>query len=182
MSLPSPDRSFAAEQGRWLADEVRPHEQAVRGYLRHQFPSLETDDVVQESYLHLLRSHAAGKIASARAYFFRVARNTAIRFLHRRQGAISEVAVNRTEGFQLIDGGQDAAAAVNAQQRLELVADAVDQLPVRCRAIIRHAVVDGLSAPEIASRLGLSESTVRVQLARGVKRCAEYLRERGERE
>ena len=39
----------AAEQRRWFAEEVQPHESELRGYLRRQFPSVEVDDVVQET-------------------------------------------------------------------------------------------------------------------------------------
>lgn len=58
------------EQARWLTEKVRPHESALRGYLRRQFPSIETDDVVQESYLKLLKAKASGQVSSIKAYFF----------------------------------------------------------------------------------------------------------------
>ncbi len=175
-----PGKPVIARQENWLADEVRLHEPAVRGYLRRQFPSVEADDVVQESYLRLLKFQAGGKIASAKAYFFSVARNTARRFLRRRRQIFSESPVNSLPELRVLDGGPDAAELANARQRIELVAAAVDRLPARCRAILRCAIVDGLSTAEIAARLALSEATVRVQLARGVKKCADYLRARGE--
>ncbi len=37
----------------------------------------------------------------------------------------------------------------------------------------------GLSHKEIAEKLRLSEQTVRVQVARGMKKCAQFLRDRG---
>jgi DNA-directed RNA polymerase specialized sigma24 family protein len=42
------------------------------------------------------------------------------------------------------------------------------------------ALVDGLGAIAIAEKLALSENTVRVQLARGIRKCGDYLREKGE--
>ena len=85
----------------------------------------------------------------------------------------------------------DAAAKMLDQARASLAdyvaagrvdfreADALDALPRRCAEVMRLAVVDGQSSAEIAARLGLAESTVRVQLARGIARCAGFLRERG---
>lgn len=177
---PIPEPTVSPEQARWFAEQVRPHEAALRGYLRHQFPSVDVDDIVQESYLKLLRTRAPGKIASARAYVFSIARNTALTLFHRRQQLYSEVSVNELPGWRVLDGGPDAAEATNARQRLALVADAVDTLPPRCREIMRLALVPGLGAIEIAEKLALSENTVRVQLARGIRKCADYLRERGE--
>jgi hypothetical protein len=69
----------------WLAGEMQRHEPAVRGYLRSQFPTIEADDVLQESYLKILRARAATGIVSLKAYFFSVARNTARTFFRRRQ-------------------------------------------------------------------------------------------------
>lgn len=151
----------------------------MRGYLRHQFPGVDPDDVVQESYLKLLKHEAGGKIVSAKAYFFSVARNTAIKIFRRRR-IFSTVPVNELPDWRVLDGGPDAVEIVNTSQRLELVADAVDRLPTRCREVVQLAIVDGLSTADISARLGISENTVRVQMARGIKKCSDYLRERGE--
>jgi RNA polymerase sigma-70 factor (ECF subfamily) len=79
-----------------------------------------------------------------------------------------------------LDEADDAAETTNIHLRLELVVEAIDRLPLRCRAIVRLAVLEGYQSGEIAARLCLSESTVRVQLARGVKKCAEFMRLKGE--
>ncbi|MDO8543042.1 MAG: sigma-70 family RNA polymerase sigma factor [Opitutaceae bacterium] len=177
---PSPsvhDSACATAKAQWLADEVQPHEPALRGYLRHQFPSVDADDVVQESYLKMLKAQTAGKIESAKAYFFSVARNTALKVFRRRKRFLSPIPVNELPEWRVIDGGPDAADVANASQRLELVATAVDQLPPRCRAILRLAIVHGRSTAEIAKELALSPATVRVQMARGIARCASFIRE-----
>ena len=40
-------------------------------------------------------------------------------------------------------------------------------------------ITEGLDYDVIAQRLGLSESTVRVQMARGMKKCSAFLRAMG---
>jgi RNA polymerase sigma-70 factor (ECF subfamily) len=182
MSPPSKASDFSAraDDGRWFTEEVQPHEAALRGYLRNSFPSIDVDEVVQESYFKLLKARTAGKIASTKAYIFSIARNTAITLLHRRR-IYSEMPVNELPGWRVLEGGPDAAALADAAQRFQLVTDALDQLPARCREVLRLAVLRGCSNEEIARQLGMAENTVRVHLARGIKKCADYLRERGER-
>ena len=49
----------------------------------------------------------------------------------------------------------------------------------RCREVLMLWALEGLSREDIAARLGISEHTVRAQLAKGVKRCVKFMRERG---
>ena len=172
--------SASADQARWLAEEIQPHEAALRGYLRSKFPSIETDDVVQESYLKILKSHTSERVASAKAFFFAVARNTAINIFRRRQ-FYAETAVNELPPWRVLDGGHDAAESANTQFQFELAIEAIATLPNRCREVVTLIVVDRLGYAEIASRLGLSEATVRGQTAKGIERIADYIREKGER-
>lgn len=55
-------------QDRWFADEVQPHEPALRSYLRSR--ASDVDDLAQESYMRVLSTRKAGPIDSAKAYLF----------------------------------------------------------------------------------------------------------------
>lgn len=168
------------DQARWFSDEVLPHEPALRGYLRSQFPSIEADDVVQESYLKLFRVSSARRIASTKAYLFSIARNTALTVFRRRQ-IYSDVPVNESGGLSVLNETCRATPHTpDAYERLDLVIAAIDGLPARCREIVELTALEGLSSAEIACQLGLSESTVRVQLARGIKKCEAFLRTESE--
>jgi RNA polymerase sigma factor (sigma-70 family) len=169
----------AISQTKWFAEEVQPHDQALRGYLRRQYPALDTDDLVQESYLRLLKRHASGQIESTKSYLFTIARNTANRVFRRRR-LYSDVPVNELPPSCLLVEGRDAADSANAQLRLQLAIEAIDGLPARCREVVKLVALEGLSYGETADRLQLSEATVRVQMARGVARCMEFIREKGE--
>jgi RNA polymerase sigma-70 factor (ECF subfamily) len=161
-------------------ENFQPHETEIRGYLRARFPSIDTDDIVQESYLKLLKLRAIEKIDSARSYFFSVARNTALT-LFRRQKIYSDVPVSELSPGLLTAEGDDAAAVACSRQRLELVIAAIDRLPTRCREVMQRSALGGQSTAAIARELGLAESTVRVQIVRGVHHCREFMRECGER-
>ena len=111
---------------------------------------------------------------------FTIARNTALTLFHRRR-IYSETPVNELPGWRVLEGGPDAAQALAARERIELMSEAIAQLPDRCREVMCLAALRGRSNAEIARELRLSESTVRVQLARGIRKCASTLREKGER-
>lgn len=169
------------EQARWVADEVRQHESALRGYLHHNFPTLDVDDVVQESYLKLLRARPAGRIASTKAYLFSIARNTALTIFHRRR-IYSETPLSELPERQVLEDRKDAADALVLREKFEYMSHAIVQLPARCRDVMCLAVLQGCTNAEIATRLGLSESTVRVHLACGIRKCADFLRNHGLRQ
>jgi len=168
-----------SSETRWFTEEVQPHEPLLRAYLHKQFPQLgDVDDVVQESHLRLLRARQRGVIASAKAYLFTVARHVAID-LTRRKRHVGDVPVSDLPAWRIIEQSADAAEAASLRQEVTLAAQALDALPARCREIVTLRGVHGLAYEEIARQLGISEQTVRVQMARGLKKCADWLRERG---
>ena len=167
-----------AEQSRWFVEEVQPYEGALRGYLRTRFPSIDTDDVVQESYLKLLKAHPTAKIASIKAYLFTIARNTASNFF-RKQKIFSPIPVSELPDWRVLDRAQNVVVLVNTRLQDALIAEAIAELPARCREIFLLRVADGLSHADIAIRLCVSESTVRTQVARALEKCSHFLRERG---
>lgn len=171
------------DSSRWFEDEVRPHEPMLRAWLRSRFRS-ETDvaDVVQEAYVRLLRAREAGEVSSPKAFLFAVARNLALdRFRHRQ--VIRTEPLVENEALSVLEEGDGIPETVARNQELEILTEAIQSLPDRCRQIFTLRKVYGLSQAEIAARLGVSENTVSAQLTIGVKKCMEFmLRCRRERE
>ena len=52
------------ETARWFAEHVQLHEPVLRGYLRGMVSSDDIDDIVQETYIRLLRARERGPIES----------------------------------------------------------------------------------------------------------------------
>lgn len=178
-SLSPSDDAPPLEQSRWFAEEVQPYEPALRAYLHGRFPSLQDqDDVVQDTYARLLRARATGTIRHPKAFLFTTARNTALDFFRRKRAVSLDDVTHFDESAVLIDR-PDMVERVSRDQELEILADAVRTLPDRCRQVIMLRYLDGLAYKEIAVQLDISPETVKAQMAKGMRRCADYFRERG---
>ena len=167
------------EQTRWFNAEVQPHESALRAYLRTQFPMLsDHDDLVQEAFSRVLQTRATAPVGCARALLFVTARNAALDSLRRRSVRPHAAIIDFGE-LTVVDDRPGVAEVVGRQQELDLLAEAVDALPERCREVVLLRYLDGLSYKEIAARLDLSPETVKVHLAKGMKRCSDFFADRG---
>lgn len=176
---PTADQTASTKATRWFENEVHRYDASLRAYLHRFFPAeREVDDVVQESYLRIWKARAVSPIQSARAFLFTVARHVVLDLVRRRRISPIDVTVDFS-AVPVTDHRPGTVATVCAQEEVEFLARAIDALPERCRAIVILRKLKGVPQKEIARQLGISEPTVQVQVARGMKRCDEYLREHG---
>ena len=167
------------ETARWFAAEVQPHESELRAYLRGKFPAhLDIDDLVQETYARLLQAREQAPLRSAKAYLFTTARNIAFDYFRRRK-IIAIDGIAELELLPVFEDRPGVAEAVCHDQELQLLAEAIQALPERCRRVLTLRKLHGLSHREIAQQLGIAENTVNAQVAIGVLRLRDYLRARG---
>lgn len=184
-SPPSPalretERSVAEPSDtEWFLREVLPHEKKLRVYLRARFPKLrDVDDLVQESFARMMRARVAGPVTSAKSMLFTVARNAAFD-LFRHERVLSIESLDELPSSQVLEERPDAAENVSRDQEIQLVIEAAQALPARCRRVFALRKIYGLSYKEISSKLGISESTVNAQVSFGIERCRQYLVARG---
>ncbi|MBX3749156.1 MAG: RNA polymerase sigma factor [Opitutaceae bacterium] len=167
------------EQDRWFAEEVQPHETALRVYLRQRFPEVrDADDVVQESFVRMLGARHRGPIANTKAYLFAVAGNLA-RNLLQRSRVVPLGSLEGSEVASVADETSNTANQVSARQEAAVLLDAIDALPRRCREVFILVKLQGCSHQAAADRLGLSIQTVHAQIVRGLRKCTVYLRKHG---
>jgi|UniRef100_UPI00404A59AE RNA polymerase sigma factor (sigma-70 family) len=177
--MPSPLRSQSSDQTHWFANEVHPHESALRAYVKNQFPKIgDVDDVVQESFLRIWSAQAKNPIMSAKAFLFRIARHAAID-LTRRSKASPINGVRDLDEMDVIEDGPGVVDIVSMAEKTRLLAKAIDALPARCREVVVLRKLKGVPQAQVAIFLGISEKTVETQLSRGLKRCEDFLRKRG---
>lgn len=143
-------------------------------YLRRKFPALQDiDDVIQESFLKVLRARIDGSLRSARGFLFTAARQRGPRCLSPSPTRISRD--HRSKMLRCASWKMDPVAEmVIRDQELDLLAEAIESLPSRCRHVLKLRKIYGLSHREIAEQLGISERTVNVQVGLGVRRCADF--------
>ena len=163
----------------WFASEVQPHEPALRAWLRSQFrDAVEADDLVQETYARVLRAHERGEVQAPRAFLFTTARNLALDYA-RRHKIVAFEPIMENDARTVYNDGANAADATARNQELELLTQAIQALPDRCRQVLTLRKIYGMSQKQIAAELGMAEHTVEVQVANGMRRCAQYLAKLG---
>ena len=64
--------------------------------------------------------------------------------------------------------------AVALNQELELLTQAIQSLPARCRQILTLRKIYGLSQKEVAAQLGIAEHTVEAQGTIGLRKIADF--------
>ncbi len=167
------------ETVRWFAEEVQVHEPVLRAWLRSRFPvQLDLDDLVQETFIRVLRARESGEVRAPRALLFTTARNLAIDHL-RRERIISMESLAEIERLPVLTESAGVPEAVGHAQELELLTQAIQSLPDRCRQVLTLRKIYGLSQREIAAQLGITEHTVEAQVANGMRRCAAFLARHG---
>jgi RNA polymerase sigma factor (sigma-70 family) len=112
-------------------------------------------DVVSEAMLRVLSSDSWESVVNQRAYLYRAVLNEASNTHRERQRRWARE-------LRVVDGG----VADPVEYRPEVLG-AVMRLSVRQRAVIVLAYWEQLTPSEIATRLGVSEGSVRRHLARG---------------
>jgi len=181
VSLPTPasEPQPITAPGRWFSDEVYPHNDQLKAYLRGRFPGeRDVEDVVQESYIRVWKARAASPIQSVKAFLFSVARNVVVD-RHRRNRGEVEADVGSLAVQNVIDETANVVEAVGTLEKERLLAEALATLPTRGHDVVIFCKINGLSHDEAAQLLGISKRTVDEHLRRGMKRLGAELRKRG---
>lgn len=173
--MPPPDPD---ETSKWFATELQPHIGILRAWLASQFPDVhEAEDIVQEAAMRVLEAHAASPIRSPRAYLYVVARNLAL-MRARRLETRGTHSLEDIDSTRILDDSIDIPDAVARTEELQLLTQAIQALPARCRQVLTLRKIYGLSQRETAAELGIAEHTVEIHTAVGLKKVNNYFRER----
>ena len=116
------------ETDSWFANEVRPHESTLRGYLHGIAAVTDIDDLVQETYARPLRVRQKGAIRSTRGLLFATARNAA-HDLFRRRASSKTTTVTEIDQLCVLDDSPGVAEIISRQQEVDLLSAAIRALP-----------------------------------------------------
>lgn len=164
-------------QSEWFKTHLKPHEAMLRGWLRQRFSHhIDVDEIIQESFLRVLKAGEGRELRAPKAFFFATARNLALDVV-RRSKVVQFDSLTENELSDVLDDGVSAAEEISRNQELEILTKAIQSLPAKCRRIFTLRKVYCMSQPDIAQKLGVSVNTVATQLKIGVRKCRAYMRE-----
>lgn len=147
--------------------------QRLRAYFRRRMPTLQNDveDLVQETLLaeHLQRGTYDPSFAVS-AWFTAIARHKLVD-LWRRRGRKDLL----TDEYENVDE-MELATEPQEPHALRDLARLLGALPSVQRQAIELTKLEGLSVAEASLKTGVSESAIKVQVHRGLKRLAELVK------
>lgn len=145
----------------------------LRGYFRRRMPHLPDDveDLVQETLLamHLQRGTYDPALPVS-AWALAIARHKLVDLWRRRgrREALHDT-LDAADSLELSADAPEGHALRDLQQLLQ-------RLPLAQREAIVLTKIEGLSVAEAAQRTGASEPAIKVQVHRGLKRLAQWVR------
>lgn len=161
----------------WVGRHILPHERQLRVWLRAAFPSVDVDDVVQETYCRISALDRFDHIDDPRSYFFRAARNVVLEQIRRER----VVSIGAASGLAELDNAPDPAQSpeeiVAGRHMVTRIERLIDALPDRARQVFRLRKIDGMAQRDIALRLRIPETAVENDVARGLLRILSQLSE-----
>ena len=159
---------------RWFVADVLPLERDLERYLaRHCRARDDVSDLRQEVYEHAVAAARKGLPLNARAFVLTVARNLLIDRARRAKVVSFEQMADLDE--LNIPDLTEADRALSARDELRRAMAGLDQLPPRCREVVRLRRVEGLNIRETAARLGVGHHTVERQLTLGLRALANFM-------
>jgi len=136
-------------------------------FLRRRVRStVDVQDLAQETYLRLLRTHDLSEVRNPQAYLLQVARHVAMEWCDRQPRSDSMVVLDED---MLVDDRLPELELDDqlSQRRLE---EALATVSPMMRAVLLLKLRDGQSYQDIAATLHITERQIRRYLARGYER------------
>jgi RNA polymerase sigma factor (sigma-70 family) len=136
----------------------------------------DIEDIVQETFLRCYQAAEKTTIRYPRSFMLTTAKNLALNHVARADNhLVCGVASFEDSAVPLYRDGESRQNDPELQEEFLLLCQAVRTLPVQCRRAFILKKAYGLSRKEIASYMGIAESTVQKHIAKGVLLCADYL-------
>jgi len=157
----------------WFKHEILVHEAALVRFLNRWPNRDEVHDLRQEVYVRVYAAAAKARpTTSPKTFLFQTARHLLIDRL-RRSRIVSIEGVADLDVLNVMVDDVSPERRVHARQELNLLARAFARLSPRCREVIWLRRVDQLSQKEVASRLGITESSVEKHVIKGTRLLAD---------
>jgi RNA polymerase sigma factor (sigma-70 family) len=158
----------------FLLELFQEHSTPLLKFLTSRFRDREdAAEIAQEAWLRMHRLENPEQLSNPKAYLFQMASNLGVDRA-RRQALEQRVCREQLLGNSG-EGLPSAERSVAAEESIELVRQALEDLPGDCRqAFVLHRGRD-LSYPDIAAQLGVSTSMVEKYIARALRHLRDKL-------
>lgn len=157
----------------WFKREILVHEAALVRFLNRWPNRDEMHDLRQEVYIRVYEAAAKARpTTSPKTFLFQTARHLLIDRV-RRSRIVSIEGVADLDVLNVLVDDVSPEQRVHARQELNLLARAFARLSPKCREVIWMRRVDQLSQKEVASRLGITESSVEKHVIKGTRLLAD---------
>lgn len=158
------------EEYRYL---MRQHGKTLAVFVRGMTACREdAEEVVQNAFVQAYKALAQydGRIASFGTWLHRIAYNEALKYARKRR--LPTVSIDEDEKLErtVSDRTVDEWMRDAGEERLQLLADAVERLPVQDKTLLQLYYEDGKPLAETAFILGCETNTLAVRLHRIRKR------------
>lgn len=176
MSLKDSTNTVAGPTRTASLDEfARRYTPALRRYFRkRESRQADVDDLVQEVFVRLAGRSSGAAIERPEVYLLRTAGNVWRDFLRKKKTHLAGVHDEyRDDLYPLEDRSPEHV--VQGQQTVEAVISALNELPDRTRQVFVLCRVEGMRQQAVASRLGVSISSVEKHMIKAVAHLADCL-------
>lgn len=123
--------------------------------------------------MRVLHARETVYIESPKAFLFATAQNVALGIMRQRKSRGTD-ALADVETSSILDDEADILRFIDHSENLELLTEAVQSLPTRCRQILTLRKIYGLSQKEVAAQLGIAEHTVEAQGTIALRKIADF--------
>jgi len=134
----------------------------------------EAEDIIQDSLVKVIEAHKKRVIGYPKAFLFAIARNEALMRLRKSKVRNKVSLAEFVEIDVIVDESANVQEAISRNEELEILTEAIQSLPRRCRQILTLRKIYGLSQKDIARELGISENTVESQIGIGSRKLNEF--------
>jgi RNA polymerase sigma-70 factor (ECF subfamily) len=154
-----------------IQEVVRRHHGALIKFLRRRLSIADdAEDVAQETYIRMMRYEGSSELRAPSAMLFRIAANVAN---DHGRAALARRANYHTDvqDIELVSETPSAEREVLASQHLDLLLEAIEELPPKCRQVFLLSRASDMTYPEIARHCGISVKMVEKQISRAIAVC-----------
>ncbi|CAH0990841.1 putative RNA polymerase sigma factor FecI [Sinobacterium norvegicum] len=157
----------------WLEKLIHQHGSALERFLTRKLNNPdEAAELAQETYLKLYKMEQQEALGDAKAFMYRMAGNLAIDQIRRRQ--VHERFLEKEgEDERSV---QSAEQSIEAKQQLEVLNQALSDMPQKPKQALLLHRQSGLSYSQIAQEMGVSVSSVEKFIIQALKHCREAMK------